>query len=328
MGSKLDRTLAVLNGLVGDYLARTGNGLATEMACYHDGRPLALDAAAIAAAHACITPRVVVLVHGVMCDESVFRFADGSDYGSRLARDLGFTPFYVRYNSGLAITDAGTQLAGLLDRLTAAYPIVPDQLLLIGYSMGGLLIRRACHVAGLAGDSAWLPRVRRAIYVGTPHLGAPAERAGRTVAKVLQWIDDPYTRLIADIANLRSAGIQDLGDARVLSLRDPRHPLPLLPSIEHCLIAGSITIDPRLAVLFGDSIVPVASATYAETGRTIDAHLTNELLPQKQVKLLPGLSHVALAHHSDVYEGIKSFCEDGQDDHEHETLARTPRAGG
>ena len=38
MGNKLDRALAVLNGLVGDYLARTNNGLATEMACYRDGR--------------------------------------------------------------------------------------------------------------------------------------------------------------------------------------------------------------------------------------------------------------------------------------------------
>jgi len=304
MGSKLDRTLAVLNGLVGDYLARTGNGLATEMCCLHAGRPLRLDARAIAEAHASITPRAVVLVHGVMCDETVFRFADGSDYGSLLARDLGFTPFYVRYNSGLAIGAAGAQLAGLLDRLVAAYPIALGELLLVGYSMGGLLIRRACHVAALAGDSAWLPRVRRAIYVGTPPLGAPAERAGRTLAQVLQWIDDPYTRLVADIGNLRSAGIKDLGD--------PHHPLPLLPSMQHCLIAGSLAIDPRLSV-FGDSIVPVASATQAENDRTINAQVINELLPEKQVKVLPGLSHIALAHHIDVYEQIKAFCENGQD---------------
>ena len=31
MGRKLDSTLAVLNGLVGDHLARTQNGLATEL---------------------------------------------------------------------------------------------------------------------------------------------------------------------------------------------------------------------------------------------------------------------------------------------------------
>jgi pimeloyl-ACP methyl ester carboxylesterase len=310
MGDKLDRTLAVLNGLVGDYLARTNNGLATEMACHHAGRPLALDAGAITGAHASPTPRAVVLVHGVMCDESVFRFADGSDYGTLLARDLGFTPFYVRYNSGLAIADAGAQLAALLERLVRAYPIALEQLLLLGYSMGGLLIRRACHVAALAGESPWLPRVRRAIYLGTPHLGAPAERAGRTVAQILQLIDDPYTRLIADLGNLRSAGIKDLGDADV---SDARHPLPLLASMRHYLIAGSLAVDPRLSVLFGDSIVPVASATYAKDERTIAAHVTNERLPQKQVKVLPGLSHIALARHSDVYEQIKAFCQDGGD---------------
>src|SRR3954467_9613599 len=161
MGTKLDRTLAVLNGLLGDYLARTENGLATEMACHRDGSRVALDAHGIAASYPSLTPRAVVLVHGVMCDESVFRLQDGSDYGTLLARDLGYTPFYVRYNSGLAIADAGVELARLLDRLAAEYPIALDQLLLVGYSMGGLLVRRACHVAALAGGSAWLSRVRR-----------------------------------------------------------------------------------------------------------------------------------------------------------------------
>jgi pimeloyl-ACP methyl ester carboxylesterase len=323
MGRKLDRTLAVLNGLVGDYLARTNNGLATEMACYHDGARLALEAHALAAAHTPPSPRAVVLVHGVLCDEGVFRFADGSDYGSLLARDLGYTPFYVRYNSGLPIADTGAELARLLTRLVAAYPVALEELLLIGYSMGGLLIRRACHVAALGADP-WLEHVRRIIYLGTPHLGAPAERVGRSIAQILQLIDDPYTRLVADIADLRSEGIKDLGHADLrhedrarertfFSLRDAQHPLPLLPALKHYLIAGSLAIDPRLAMLFGDAIVPVASATYAARTHAIDANdanVINELLPEKQVKVLPGLSHLALAHDADVYERIKAICSE------------------
>jgi hypothetical protein len=284
------------------------------MACYRAGRPVGLYRERLAQAYTDATPRVAVLVHGVMCTESVWTMADGSDYGSLLARDLGFTPLYVRYNSGLAIADSGAQLASLLQTLVAAYPLEIEELLPIGYSMGGLLIRSACHAAAPS-PQGWLERVRRAIYVGTPHLGAPAERVGRAVARILKAVDDPYTRLIADIADLRSSGLKDLGDAdlrhedraRRRSLawfRDPQHPLPLLSSIRHYLIAGSIA-DPRLAFLFGDSVVPVESATYSGI-----AAAACELLPPERVKVLAGLSHLALAHEPAVYEQIKAWCEE------------------
>lgn len=40
MGSALDLTLAVLNGLVGDHLVRTRNGLATELGFVQSGERL------------------------------------------------------------------------------------------------------------------------------------------------------------------------------------------------------------------------------------------------------------------------------------------------
>jgi triacylglycerol lipase len=312
MGQKLETTLALLNGLCGDYLRRTGNGLATEMACYRAGRPIALQRDAIARAYPEPTARIALLVHGVMCSEDIFTLPDGSDYGSLLARDLGFTPLYLRYNSGRAIADNGAELSALLSGLLDVYPAPIEEILPIGYSMGGLVVRSACHVASVQGH-AWLARVRRAIYVGTPHLGAPAERAGRFVASLLSAIDDPYTRLIADIGNLRSEGVKDLGHAdlrredRALanSLRDPRHPVPLLPQIAHYLIAGSMTVDPRLALLFGDAVVPLTSATYA-----IAQGPASALLPAERVKVMPGLSHLALAHHPDVYAQLARWCKE------------------
>lgn len=313
MGKGVNQLVAVLNGLVGDYLVRTRNGLATEMGCYHGGVQIAVDREAFARCYPRATARVVVLVHGVMCDESIWVGEDGSDYGQSLARDHGFTPIYVRYNSGLPIADSGEALARMLEQLVQSYPIPIDELLLLGYSMGGLLLRRACHVAH-GENHVWLSRVRRAIYVGTPHLGAPAERFGRTVVDLLQAINDPYTKLISDIGALRSAGVQDLGHAALRHedrlraptlwpLADARHPLPLLPSLRHYLIAGSIAIDPRLGFLFGDAIVPIASATHG-------ADPTGNPLPASHVRVLPGLSHVALAHHPDVYTQINTFLEE------------------
>jgi hypothetical protein len=311
MGKGLETTLAVLNGLVGNYLARTGNGLATEMSLFHAERPLRAERVALAAAFPQASSRLAVFVHGLMNTESIWRLPDGSDYGSLLERDLGWSAAYVRYNTGVAIAENGARFSDLLQQLTAAYPVELSELALIGFSMGGLVIRSACHAAGLA-DQSWLKRVRRIVYVGTPHLGAPGERLGKLTSEVLRAIPNQYTRLIADIANLRSDGIQDLAHAalrdedRALArspwdLRDARHPVPLLPNIEHHLIAGSLFSDPRLRFLFGDSVVHVASATYGG--------LALELLPPERVHVLPGLGHVALAHHPAVYETIKATLE-------------------
>lgn len=308
----VDDALAILNGLIGDRLVRTGNGLAIDMAIHLHGAPIEVTREGLAAAYPAASDRVVVLVHGLMCTETVWTMPDGTDYGSRLAADLGMTPVYVRYNTGRAIPDSGASLAALLDALVAAWPVPVRAIIPVGYSMGGLVIRAATHVAGLGGAS-FLPLVERAIYVGTPHQGAPLERAGRVVTRVLRAIDDPYTQLVADLASLRSEGLQDLGDADVRhedrarrahgwALRDPRHPVPLLESIEHHLIAGSLSTDPRVALLFGDALVPIPSGS---DGAMTDAATMGA--PPAHVAYLPGLDHVTLAHHPLVYEKILAW---------------------
>lgn len=301
MGKKLEQAIAILNGAVGDHLARSNNGLATTMAWVDFGRPAQAPG-----------KRVVVLVHGLMCTEDIWTHEDGEDYGTLLARDLGFTPRYVRYNTGLAIADNGVSLAKLLEDLVREHPGI-EEIVPLGYSMGGLVIRAACHVA-TEEKQAWLAKVKKVVYVGTPHLGAPMERVGRVVSKLLAAIPDPYTRLAAELADLRSDGIKDLGDADVrhedrarrvakFALRDPRHPVPLLPSLQHYLVAGTIWEDARLANLFGDAIVPVPSGT---DGACIDA--TTLALPPSHVRLLAGLSHVVIPHDARVYEHVKEWC--------------------
>jgi triacylglycerol lipase len=274
-GTALESVLAVLNGAVGDYLHTTQNGLATEMQ---------LITKATAG-----TKRVVVLVHGLMCTESVWTMPDGTDYGSLLERDFGFTPIYVRFNSGRKVTESGEELARQLELVVTQNPSL-EEILLVGFSMGGLVIRSATHFASSSSDgkSNWLPLVRRTFYIGTPHLGSPWERAGRTLAKILRAIPDPYTRLAADLAELRSAGIKDLGD--------PLHPLPLLPSIEHNLIAGYM--NETLADLFGDGLVPIPSSTRRHPSIDAGPH---------RIQIFPRLSHLTLAHHPDIYVQIAAW---------------------
>lgn len=303
----LERALGALNGAVGDYLARTKNGLATELLVLRDrtsmGGPV----------ETAPSRSIVVLVHGLMCTEHVFQFEDGSDYGSRLRDEAGFSPWYIRYNSGLPIADNGALLSEQLERHVASWPVPVERIVLVGYSMGGLVVRAACHDA-LQSGRTWLSRVDGAVYVGTPHLGAPLERYARVVADFLARIDDPYARLVADLAGLRSEGVKDLGDADIrhedrarrratTSFRDPSHPVPLLTQIRHCLIAGTLDLDPAFVEWFGDALVPIPSAT---AGRAAT--------PRDQVHVLSGVHHVALAHHHDVYARIRAWCapEEGQ----------------
>lgn len=304
---RLEAVLAVLNGLVGDYLARRKNGLSIDMTYVSGGEPLPLARLPLA----CPGParKVVVLVHGLMCNEGAWAMPDGGDYGALLARDLGFTPLYVRYNSGRAIADNGAELSRLLDATLEAYPRAVEELLLVGFSMGGLVIRSATHAATVSG-TPWPARVRRAIYLGTPHSGAPLERAARVAAGVLRSIDDPYARLVAELADVRSSGVKDLGDADLrhedrakprpwLALDDAAHPVPLLPSIRHYLVAGALSPSPALALLFGDGIVPLASG--AARGAA---------LPPERVRVIPGAGHLSLARSPEVYAQIRAWCEE------------------
>ena len=316
MGKKLELALAVLNGTIGDYLARTGNGLATPMELVQDGAPLPPTRDALARAYPGASGRVVVLLHGIMCTESVWELPEGGDYGAFLARDFGFTPLYVRYNSGLAIADNGVRLAELLESVSREWPVPLEEILLLGFSMGGLVARSACHVA--SGDRYhWLSLVRRAIYVGTPHRGAPLERGGRVLTKLLRAIPDPYAQLVGEIGDLRSGGMKDLGDAdlrhedraskKSLALRDPQHPVPLLPGIQHYLVAASLAIDPWLAALFGDALVPLGSGTNG-----LRASPGTLALPPGHVKVLADMGHMTLAHHMDVYAQIRHWCEESR----------------
>lgn len=137
------------------------------------------------------------------------------------------------------------------------------------------------------------------------------------VTRLLAKVPDPTTRLVAQIADLRSDGLKDLGDADLrhddrarrstnVGLRDPRHPVPLLEGIRHHLAAGSLSFDPRLAGVLGDSVVPLASGT---DGACFDA--ATIALPPDHVSLFPGFIHMAMANHPDVYARVRAWCEVG-----------------
>jgi pimeloyl-ACP methyl ester carboxylesterase len=301
-----EHAIGALNGWLGDYLARTGNELAQSMALYRDNRPVAPEKLAPLP-----TGKVCVLVHGLGCNESLWSFPtphEGGDYGELLERRCGYLPLYLRFNTGLRVSDNGMQLAGLLERLSAHHGTAVTELLLIGHSMGGLVIRSACQAGSEAGHG-WVASVRHVVYLGSPHLGAPLEKATNVAAHALGLVDTTATRVLRGLLNTRSAGIKDLRfgnlvDADSLDcdpdelMNNRRVPVPWLATARHHRVVGQAfpSIQP-----LGDGIVRPDSA--AGRGRGSQPGAPSE----SGVQVMPGLDHFDLAHHPAVYEHIERW---------------------
>lgn len=266
--------LAVLNGVLGDHLAATSNPLALDMTLRLHHRawvPEAVDELGTAPpAHALLT------IHGLCMTDSQWH-ANGVDHGADLAQHMGAVRLNLRYNTGLHISDNGEQLALLLERMVAAWPVPLERLTLLTHSMGGLVARSA-HAAGVAAGHTWPSRLKELICLGTPHHGSPLERAGAWVDTLLSAT--PYSAPFAKLGQLRSAGITDLRHGHVLPRdweasppasklqqavhrhRDTRTPLPLPKGVACYTVAATLATQRSQAVdrLMGDGLVPLNSA--------------------------------------------------------------------
>jgi pimeloyl-ACP methyl ester carboxylesterase len=265
-GLEREIVVAALNGVLGDHLRAQGNPLAIDMRLRRGGEPLVLTPVGLRAAVPAATGRVLVLIHGsCMMDQQWTR--RGVDHGELLARDLGYTPVYLHYNSGQHISTNGAELAGLLEQLVGAWPVPIDDLALLGHSMGGMVARSACRVGDERGH-AWRTHLRTLITLGSPHHGAPLERGGNLLERAIGI--SRYSAPLARLGRIRSAGITDLrygnvldehwqGRDRFAPTRDDRTPVPLPAGVRCYALAG--TLSPTLAGdLRGDGLVPVASA--------------------------------------------------------------------
>ena len=115
--------MAAVNGLFGDVLADQGSPLATPMtlAIGATNLPRGRDALRDALSDVVpqVGPRICLLVHGLMCTESIWQFPGdrATTFGTLLARDHGVTPVTLRYNTGRHISANGRDLALLLREL-------------------------------------------------------------------------------------------------------------------------------------------------------------------------------------------------------------------
>jgi pimeloyl-ACP methyl ester carboxylesterase len=340
---------SVLNGVIGDYLEKQNNPLAIKMGFYNNFKPLTLDENLAHQLDFPCTNKIVVLVHGLTnletiwdferpdvastiakpalrLDEYVDTYIDSyfdysggrsrENYGSKLQTDFGLTPFYLRYNTGLTLEKNARELSALLNKLFSVYPIEIDQLVLVGFSMGGLLTRYAQAMATQSKEvPEWRKKLSECFYIGTPHEGSPLEKFGHLAGEVLRHIPKEYVSHWADWVDIRSEGIQDLKDGlRYLNKATEAEQAVCHSFTEHAghyFVSGAISKKNNfLNKLVGDSLVRQKSAN----PRSAPLNCRNAHFE--------GVVHMHLANSKRVYQQIKIWLE--EDSLRASSLADTP----
>lgn len=260
-----------------------------------------------------------MLAHG-LCMSDLQWQRRGHNHGEALAAEAGFTPVYLHYNSGLHISTNGHEFSEKLEQLIRAWPVPVEQLVIIGYSMGGLLARSACEDARRTGKS-WIRHLRDMVFIGTPHDGSPLERTGNRLDALLGA--SPYTVALSRLGKVRSAGITDLRHAnlddadwhdhdRFKSRRVRREAVPLPEGVRCYAIAGSVARRPnglseRLA---GDGLVPLFSA--------LGSHRSpkrNLGLPESRRWIAYKTNHLDLLASADAYARISAWLSSAPQAH-------------
>lgn len=294
--------LSAVNGLIGDRLRDEAPEMYFEPGVRVHGRDVDLSPEGVAAAYPQAGDTLVVFIHGLCETEDYWRRRsrprreDGTSapsYGERLAADQGWTPVYLRYNSGLPIAESAAAVSSLLGRLNEAWPVPVRRIALVGHSMGGLVVRAACAVAG---EAAWTDLVTDVVCLGTPHLGAPLERAVARGSAVFGRL--PETAALARLLEYRSVGILDLRHGLAADVVN-------LPHARYHLVAATLSTSPRhpVALTLGDLLVQPRSALGIP-------RRGGEMFPGADTLHLPATDHFDLLNHDDVYDAMTGWLAD------------------
>ncbi|MGE5617453.1 MAG: esterase/lipase family protein, partial [Candidatus Woesearchaeota archaeon] len=301
--------VGALNGIWGDTLAQHRNHLALQTTLRAGGHDVLLTPSGLREAYPHATSRLAVFVHGLCETDDAWMLAGARHvpYGYRLQAELGYTPLYVRYNTGLHISENGRQLARLLEQVTSGWPTEVHEVAMIGHSMGGLVGRAACHYSD---GCAWCGKVRLVFTLGSPHLGAPLEQAANAASYVLGQL--PETRaLFAGPLNLRSVGIKDLrygyltdecwdGQDCDAFLRNTSREVPFLRTANHYFVCATLSRQPGTlsARIIGDLLVLQASAWSHQKGQRLR-------FPVEHYSHFGRVNHFELLNHPAIYRQIR-----------------------
>lgn len=284
-----------VRGVIGDKLPAAWRG---KMQFCEDGKILP-DGPVIRRPHVCI------FVHGSADTELGWQAKKGElDFGAQLVLEFGVQPLYIRYNSGLSLSENGSEFSHLLGELTRCHKSI-RKITLIGHSMGGLVIHAAVYDAR-ARKLAWTKLVKQVYLLGTPHAGAPLAKLAEKGEELLQFIPTPLTLIAASVIGFRSRGLKDLSRGQKgISVRDA----VLLPHADYTFVAGGLqkNREGMMNRLIGDGMVRNASALPKRgEPETVWRQIMSRVgkSARVHVETAAGVGHLALRNSPVVYRLI------------------------
>lgn len=292
----------VLNGVLGDHMLQSQNPLALPMVMYDRYGQLQRGE---------LSGRVVILIHGLCMNHLSWAPGESSGLGEHiLYHQQQANVLYLNYNTGRRISSNGRSFSNLLEKLISNNPRITE-IDLIGHSMGGLVSRSALFY-GKQSTCKWIDYVENLVCIGSPHQGAVLERLGFMLQEKVGQI--PFASVLAQLGNLRSAGIIDLRhgsvrdddwehlEARIGQMDDCRKPAPLPSRIKTYLIAGTLereSSSSKTLEAIGDYLVSVKSALGDHP------HPQFRLkVPEDHKAVFYGLNHMEIQYHPKVREQI------------------------
>lgn len=304
--------IAAFNGVLGSYLEEKNNPLQITMQFRWQGTPLQLDADALKKRYSSqLKSKILLMVHG-SCMNDLQWTRNDHNHGERLANAGGYTPVYLHYNSGRHISTNGQELQEQLEKLIENWPVPVEELVILAHSMGGLISRSAIHY-GQEVQQKWVKLLKKIVFLGTPHHGAPLEKAGNYLDVLLAAT--PYVKPFTRLTKIRSAGVTDLRYGNLVDEdwedmdrfeleRDHRQRVRLPAPIEAYTVAAllgksSAKIGDRL---IGDGLVPLASAL----GQHKDADQQLSFLPE-HIWIAYECNHLDLLSDLEIYDKIRAW---------------------
>ena len=283
------RMQAAMNGVMGDKLQAWGNPLRLHMELVdHEGSEVDPDTMQQGKG-------LVLFVHGLCLSEWDWQGRQHHYFVEEM-KQQGFGVAWLRYNTGLPIWENGAALAQLLESVWQGDN--ERKLVLVGHSMGGLVIRSALHY-GSDSDLRWLGDVSHMACLASPHAGAPLEKLGNFANSLLGV--SPYSKPLMALGNIRSLGIRSLrhGAIHPSMAEGGEAPASALPeSLSVLLLAARIGTDPARHWI-GDGLVPVASALSED-------HFPPQHAAVKRV-LLDDVGHLRLLQDSRTYQSLRDW---------------------
>ena len=311
-----EAVLAALNGVMGDRLVESDNPLATPMTLRFNNEALNWEAMPDTAL---LTGKVLIVVHGLCMNDlqwTVQNQGESLNHAETLAVKLGYTPVYVRYNTGLHTSQNGQTLSNQLELLSALWPVPLTEISVLVHSMGGLVTRSAVHAAQHS-KRQWVSKLKNIVFLGTPHHGAPLEKAGN-------WVDvllgvTPYSAPFKRLVELRSSGITDLRFGHVLDSdwqdqdrfkpqskqrQNTREHLPLPENVACFTVAATLAAKRSLLAdrLIGDGLVPLNSALGVHSDPT-----RNLVFAKSSQMVVYRTNHMAMLGSAEVGEQLVAW---------------------